>query len=200
MNKLFKLIVIGDSGVGKTSILNKYINDSYIPTHLSTVGIDLYLKQIEYNNKKIRLQLWDTAGQEIFKSLIKTTYRNAHCVLLCYDVTNMQSFINLHGWYDNIVNNINDHSKFPIIVVVGTKVDLENQRIVSSDDALKFAVSRNIKKYMEISAKSGINIDILFNYFAKELMDKYDIVYNNDKRVINLSHSKLNKNKNKRCC
>ena len=205
---LFKVIIIGDSGVGKTSILQKFIHNEYKNQHLTTIGIDLFVKYINVNGKQVKMQIWDTAGQEKFRSLISNIYKGSHCILLCYDVTNRTSFDNLKKWYDNINNEFNySPNKLPLIIIIGNKSDVTHKRVVSSKEALSFASDHLIKKYIETSALSGKNIEELFKYLSGELVKIVIQTQENDnlldlkmKEMIKLKNEKFQKRKKSKCC
>lgn len=148
-----QLLIIGDSFVGKTSILTRFIEDKFSANYLATVGLDFFSKDLEINNNKIKLKIWDTAGQERFRSFTHNFFRNADGILLTFDVTNEESFDNLRFWIQSIKNHTNEEN-IPI-VVLGNKVDAE--RKISKQEALNFCNEINVK-YFDTSAKSGEGI------------------------------------------
>jgi Ras-related protein Rab-1A len=170
-NNTFKVIIIGDSGVGKSSILTmfceKTIPDDYYNT---TIGVDLFTKFININNKKIKLQIWDTAGQERFRSITRSYYRGANGIIITYDITNKNSFDKVREWISEIEKNNNLN---PIIMLIGNKKDLDFKRAISYDVAKELADNLNII-YYEVSAMKNINIDECFNHLAQELYNDYE--------------------------
>lgn len=195
-NAIYKIIIIGDSGVGKSSLLHRYINNYYNDDSNSTIAIDLQNKVLNIEDKKIKLQIWDTAGQEKYSRLIKCYYKGARGILLCFDITNNNSFLHLTNWFKKINENI--QLKNAIIFIVGTKKDLEN-RVVDYDIALEFAKENNAE-YYEISAKESTNIDELFTNIVKKII-KYDnhtvIDITDNEQIIQLDN---NYKKKLSCC
>lgn len=166
---LFKIFLIGDSAVGKTTILRKFAcPDEILETnYISTVGIDFKIKNIEIGDKKIKLQIWDTAGQERFHSITKSFYRHAKGILLVYDVTNSSSFDNISKWLRN-VKELADEDVLKTLV--GNKCDLDNLRAVSTDRGAEAAEKYNIP-FIETSALKEINIKKLFYDMARTLVE-----------------------------
>ena len=157
---LLKIIVLGESGVGKTALLQKYINNTFTEDHKSTIGADFFTKKLEINDKLITLQIWDTAGQERFQSLGKAFYRGANAVILVFDQSNRKSFDKVDHWKAQFeeVNEESeeDGSKFPFLLL-NNKCDLE-QRAVSLNEADQYAQANNMIFY-ECSALNGKNIN-----------------------------------------
>jgi Ras-related protein Rab-6A len=151
-----KAVFVGDSAVGKTSILNQYLMSSCSPDHQPTIGIDFFSKFIQDGDKTIRLQMWDTAGQEKFHSLIPSYLRNSTVAVLVYDLTHRSSFENLHKWHQTITNASN-----AVLIVVGNKLDLEVERTVSAEEGQRFATTVGAE-FIETSARIPLNIDQLF--------------------------------------
>nr|KAG5688042.1 hypothetical protein BaRGS_003588 [Batillaria attramentaria] len=156
---LFKLVIIGDSGVGKTSLLLKYVDDVFSDTFISTIGVDFKIRTIEKDGKKVRLQIWDTAGQDRFRNIVATFYRNANGILLVYDVTDMDSFLNVRTWLGEIDRYSGHKAKK---VLVGNKSDLESQRQVSLETARVMAQDGGMM-HLETSAKTSSNVEQLFD-------------------------------------
>ena len=139
---IFRYIIIGDSYVGKSCILQKYIGNIFNQTQEATIGIDFGSKIININNLLIKLQIWDTAGQENFKSIIRSFYRGSIGVLLVYDITNRNSYNNIITWLDEIrSNNINVNCS---IILIGNKLDKENNRVISTNEGEQFANENNL--------------------------------------------------------
>lgn len=175
-----KLLVLGESDVGKTAIVHKYVNDEFREIIQPTVGVDISNATCVVDGKTINLQIWDTAGQERFHALGDAFYRKTDACLLVYDITKMDSFKLLDHWLSEIKKNVdipdpddkkenNDGRQFPLMVV-GNKIDKENERQVSFDDAKKYAESHNCIAF-EVSAKTGNNITQVFQKVAEKYRD-----------------------------
>ena len=155
----FKIIFLGDQGVGKSSILNRFAQDKFEAEYQATIGLDFHSKNATINGANVRLLLYDTAGQEKFKSLIPMYIRDANIIIVVYDITVKESFTNTSHW----VNETKDLKKEDaIFVLVGNKIDLETNRQVSIKEAEEFA-KQNDFLFFEVSAKTGANVHELFN-------------------------------------
>ena len=208
---IFKMILIGDSGVGKSNILSRYINNSFSETTRSTVGVELSAKVEEINNTKIKIQIWDTAGQERYKSITKTYYKGAKGALIIYDITNKESFKNVDKWINDLKESGDDDVS---ILIVGNKCDLEASREVTTDEVKKKAELYKMA-YCETSALKGENIDNAFRTLIKIVVEKNEKKkneedkYGNKSNVIStgvtletkiISEEKRPKNKYGKCC
>uniref|UniRef100_A0AAR2JT41 small monomeric GTPase n=1 Tax=Pygocentrus nattereri TaxID=42514 RepID=A0AAR2JT41_PYGNA len=152
---LFKLLLIGDSGVGKTCVLFRFSEDAFNSTFISTIGIDFKIRTIELDGKKIKLQIWDTAGQERFRTITTAYYRGAMGIMLVYDITNEKSFDNIKNW----IRNIEEHASADVEkMILGNKCDINDKRQVSRERGEKLALEYGIK-FMETSAKANINVE-----------------------------------------
>ena len=171
---VYKLLLLGESNVGKTSIILRYIENKFEESNISTCGIDLKCKYVSCDDKKIKLNIWDTAGQERFKGLTKNYFRGAHGFVLVYDITNKLSFDKLKAWIKDAKEKIEDEKSYKL-AVVGNKKDCENKREVDYKTLKEFAEANNII-FSEVSAKTGEGIDKLFNDFVHELL-KYILSY-----------------------
>ena len=163
----YKIVIIGDQHVGKTSILSKYKYETIEEGYAPTVGIDFITKNVFLEDKTIRLIMWDTAGQERFKSLIPSYLKNAHSIILTYDITSKSSFSSLPKWIEDIKNHVQEGIFF---VLCGNKLDLKNKRQVSFEEAEKFAQNHNLT-YIETSAISGEGIKKLFDVITHSFYD-----------------------------
>jgi small GTP-binding protein len=163
----FKILMIGDSNVGKSSILLKYTHDNFNNEHLTTIGLDFHVKYLKLNDKNIKLQLWDTAGQERFRSIITSYFRDAQGILVVYDVTNKISFENVENWIKDINDNCKNNNN---IFLVANKIDLN--RIISEEEGNKLAQKYNLL-YYECSAKTGENIQNIYYNISTILSKKY---------------------------
>jgi Ras-related protein Rab-6A len=156
-----KIIFIGDVSVGKTSIINVLMGQKFNNEYEASIGVDFFSKTIKYKGKTIKLQIWDSAGQEKFRSLIPNYIRGSSLVFIVYDITNRKSFENLQSWID-FVNNIENSN----IVILANKIDLENQRQVQTEEGQKFCTEKNYD-FFEVSAKEDNNLNnMLFNSVA----------------------------------
>lgn len=164
-----QLMIMGDSMVGKTSLLYRYQENKFMTNYLATVGIDFFTKEEIFNEKKVRIKIWDTAGQERFKSLTQAFSRNADGIILVFDVTNRESFTNLKFWIACINSNLGENNDLKKIII-GNKIDLESE--VNRSEAEGFAKENNCA-YFETSAKEnkGIN-DAIRNLVEKLISDK----------------------------
>ena len=203
----YKLILLGDENVGKTSIINRFKNNKYKEDYEPTVGLDFQSKSIFIDNINIKLLLYDTAGQEKFRSLISLYTREAKIIFFIYDITNSESFLNIEKWY-NALTNINKDEV--IFFLIGNKIDLINERKVQEEEGKTYAESHDFF-FQEVSALTGEGIDDLF---FKKLSTQIKTQLLNDKNYkdqeeerlkVNLNEIKGNKeknirNKSKKCC
>jgi small GTP-binding protein len=164
---LFKFIVIGDSGVGKSCILLGYTDGRFKDIHETTVGVEFGSKTVKLDEDVVRLQIWDTAGQESFQSITRSYYRGAIACILVYDVTRRSSFTHLTNWHQDAVREGNEFMKFTL---VANKTDLEDKRVVSTKEGLDFANEHNME-FIEVSAKMGENIEEAFEVTARNILD-----------------------------
>ncbi|CAF0809234.1 unnamed protein product [Brachionus calyciflorus] len=165
---LFKILLIGDSGVGKTCILCRFSDDSFNSSFISTIGIDFKMKTIELNGKKIKLQIWDTAGQERFYTITSTYYRGAMGIMLVYDVTDTKSFDSIGKWLRNIEENANEDV---VKMIIGNKCDMEEKRAVETSRGQEVAKHHNIP-FIETSAKTNVNVTRAFHDMALRILEK----------------------------
>jgi len=164
------VIIIGDSGIGKSCMLKRLMEDDFKDDHDITVGVEFGSNLIKVEDKILKLQVWDTAGQESFRSITKIFYRGAHVVMLAYSIINGMSFENLSDWLREVRTQC---SPDVIIFLVGNKADLEMLREVQLESVLEFKSMNNILYFQETSAKSGKNVETLFTDCAKFLYIKY---------------------------
>ncbi|XP_030754271.1 ras-related protein Rab-6A-like [Sitophilus oryzae] len=165
--KKYKLVFLGEQSVGKTSMITRFMYDSFDTNYQATIGIDFLSKTIYLHDKTVRLQLWDTAGQERFRSLIPSYIRDSHVAVIVYDITNYSSFEQTTRWIEDVRN---ERGNKVLIILVGNKVDLESLRKVPSDAADKLAKELNLV-FLETSAKCGYNIKQLFRRISDSLPD-----------------------------
>ena len=167
---IFKIILIGDTSVGKTNILSRYINDTFSETSKSTVGVELATKVEHYNKKKIKIQIWDTAGQERYKSITTSYYKGAKGAFIVYDITKKESFKNVDKWIKDL-KEFGDEDV--TILIIGNKCDLEDEREVSIEEVKKKAELFDIG-YCETSALKAKNIDYAFQTLIKLVAEKME--------------------------
>jgi len=162
---LIKLLLIGDSGVGKSCLLLRFSDDSFTPSFITTIGIDFKIRTIELEGKRIKLQIWDTAGQERFRTITTAYYRGAMGILLVYDVTDEKSFNNIRNW----IRNIEQHATESVNkILIGNKCDMVEKKVVDSARGKALADEYTIK-FLETSAKNSINVEEAFITLAKDI-------------------------------
>ncbi|KAJ3444546.1 rab2a [Anaeramoeba flamelloides] len=161
---IFKFIIVGAMGTGKSSLLHRFTEDKFYTDCPHTIGVEFATKTIEVMNERIKIQIWDTAGQERFRAITRSYFRSSVCTFLVYDVNSRKTFNQLNGWLNDSRNLTNPNS---IIVLVGNKIDLEN-RVVSREEGEEFA-SENDLFYIETSAKTGEFVENAFTLAAKEV-------------------------------
>ncbi|KAL7134761.1 hypothetical protein ABFS83_11G047400 [Erythranthe nasuta] len=170
---LLKVIILGDSGVGKTSLMNQYVNRKFSNQYKATIGADFLTKEVQFEDRIFTLQIWDTAGQERFQSLGVAFYRGADCCVLVYDVNVAKSFDNLNNWREEFLIQASppDPENFPF-VVLGNKIDVDggNSRVVSEKKAKAWCASKGNIPYFETSAKEGFNVEAAFECIAKNAL------------------------------
>ena len=173
----FRIIIVGDSGVGKTQIINIYNNKLFQNEHFPTFNIDFQIKTLNINGIKTNIHCIDTEGSnDISKDAGLSFIKKADAFILVYDITKVQSFNNLNQYYDmykNSLNNLEGNQKKKIIYIVGNKFDLRINRVVNENDARSLATKYNAK-YIECSAKNGFNIDRLFEYIIQDILRRKD--------------------------
>ncbi|XP_004068548.1 ras-related protein Rab-7a [Oryzias latipes] len=167
---LLKVIILGDSGVGKTSLMNQYVNKKFSNQYKATIGADFLTKEVMVDDRLVTMQIWDTAGQERFQSLGVAFYRGADCCVLVFDVTAPNTFKTLDSWRDEFLIQASprDPENFPF-VVLGNKIDLENRQ-VTTKRAQAWCQSKNNIPYFETSAKEAINVEQAFQTIARNAL------------------------------
>ncbi|PIN13148.1 Ras-related GTPase [Handroanthus impetiginosus] len=162
---LLKIILLGDSGVGKTSLMNQYVYKKFRPHYKATIGADFVTNELQIDDKLVTLQIWDTAGQERFQSLGVAFYRGADCCILVYDVNVLKSFEMLQNWHEEFLKQVDptNPETFPFILI-GNKVDVDggNSRAVSEKTARDWCISKGNIPYFETSAKEDYNVESAF--------------------------------------
>jgi Ras-related protein Rab-2A len=210
-NYMLKYIIIGDSGVGKSNILLQYLQGKFNEEFQTTIGVEFGAKNLNLKDKIYRIQIWDTAGQEMFRSITRSYYKNSVCACVVYDITNRNSFDNIRSW----IEDCKKHSpKTVFLVLIGNKNDLESSRKVSYDEGEDFAKKYGMLFY-ETSAKTGKNINEVFMNSCSEIAKKinngfYDlnrdtcgikVGFNNQESIVlDDNINKRQKEKKSLCC
>jgi len=165
---LFKYIIIGDTGVGKSCLLLQFTDKRFQPVHDLTIGVEFGARMVTIDGKQIKLQIWDTAGQESFRSITRSYYRGAAGALLVYDITRRETFNHLTTWLEDARQHANSNMT---IMLIGNKSDLESRRAVSKEEGEQFAREHNLF-YLETSAKTAANVEEAFVSTARDIYDK----------------------------
>ena len=167
---VFKLVLVGDSGVGKSCILHQFIYNRFRKNTTQTIGVDFSAKNVHIDNQEIKLQIWDTAGQEKFRSVARSYYRGAIGIIIVYDITKVESFQHIATWLADARNAARSECS---VCVVGNKGDLEDQRVVRTEDGKLFCTENNLL-FFECSALTGDNIDEIFNEMSRHIFNKIE--------------------------
>ena len=165
---IFKLVLIGDTCVGKSCILVRFSDDVFVENYVTTIGVDFRFKTMIVKNKIAKIQIWDTAGQERYRSITTAYYRGAAAIIICCDSTNKESFYNIKNWIDEI-SKYTDKDVDKLILM--NKCDLTEERQIDKNEISKFEKENGIK-IMEVSAKTGNGIDKAFEYIIEKLINK----------------------------
>ena len=200
---IFKVLLLGNSDVGKSSLLLRFVDSVWNETFVPTIGVDFKVKTVEIGDKKVKMQIWDTAGQERFRNVISTYFRGGNGLLLIYDITNKDSFKNLESWLIEIEKNASENI---LKILIGNKSDLEEDREISKEEGQAFA-NRNGMQFMETSAKMNTNVDEAFQALGK-LMIEFNLGKNtamasqnkNDKKKTLSASAGKDLNSKKKCC
>ena len=188
----YKILLLGDSSVGKTCFLKRYTDDTFQDAYLSTIGFDFKFKNVTLKSgKEVRVQLWDTAGQERFRTIAKSYYKGAHGIILMYDVSNKKSFDNIRKW----INQINEQaSKQICVILIANKIDTD-ERTVTKEEGEALAQKFRLK-FFEASAKEKINVDEAFDQIIKDISEVYESSKNEGIQIT----AKDKKEGKKKCC
>jgi len=192
--QVFKVVLLGDSCVGKSSTLQRFAQNTFVNTYLTTIGVDFQQRDLNINGTLVRLQIFDTAGQERFDTISRAYYRGAEGLLIFYDITNQESYLHIRKWIKNSENEAGSAIKF----LVGNKSDLDKERVVSKEDGKKLATEIGCE-CMETSALTGANVDEVFIQLAKQILASTPQRVR--KNTIHLSRSPSSSKKSKsKCC
>ncbi|CAG9327720.1 YPT1_3 [Blepharisma stoltei] len=165
---LFKILLIGDSEVGKSALLLRLCDDVYSENYTATIGVDFKIRTIQDSGKTVKLQLWDTAGQERFISITSNYYRGPHGIVIIYDITNRESFNHVNNWLQQIeLYSEPNVKKF----LIGNKSDLEERRVVTYEEGKNFAKSKGMN-FIEVSARTSNNVEDAFIFFSREIKEE----------------------------
>ena len=202
----FKIIVIGDSGVGKSCLTTQAVRNNFEEFYTATVGFEFLTFNMRINNNVLKLQIWDTCGQEVYKSLISNFYRNSSLALILYAINNKDSFQHAETWLNDLKNQTNPNVR---VFLVGNKSDLENERVISKEDGEKFKEEKKLDRFIETSAKTGENARSALLEAAKLLYKDYlkakqnltnGEQQNDDNKGDKLQRKKENNKGKKGCC
>ncbi|XP_048871118.1 ras-related protein Rab-26 isoform X2 [Brienomyrus brachyistius] len=188
-------MLVGDSGVGKTCVLVRFKDGAFLAgSFISTVGIDFRNKVLNIDGAKVKLQIWDTAGQERFRSVTHAYYRDAHALLLLYDVTNKSSFDNMQAW----LTEIHEYAQQDVVLMLlGNKADAAHERVVKREEGERLAKEYGVP-FMETSAKSGLNVELAFTAIAKEL--KHRTMKDEGEQKFQLQEYVMKETRSTGCC
>ena len=194
----FKILLIGDLGVGKSCVILRYVEGDFPGNIMSSIGVAFKTKQIELEDRLIKMQIWDTAGHEKFRTITTSYYKSAHAIIILYDITQKSSFDHIKNW----ITEIDKFGKQGVLkVIVGNKLDLENNRKIKKEDAENLALKYGVKLW-EVSAKDNTNVEEMFLDTIKTLMEKNSKIISEGSSMNN--NILLNKNtktkKKKKCC
>uniref|UniRef100_A0AAV1VHB4 Uncharacterized protein n=1 Tax=Peronospora matthiolae TaxID=2874970 RepID=A0AAV1VHB4_9STRA len=178
----YKLVFLGDQGVGKTSMITRFMYDTFDNAYQATIGIDFLSKTMYMEDRTVRLQLWDTAGQERFRSLIPSYIRDSSVAVVVYDITNRASFLNTGKWVEDVRT---ERGQDVVIMLVGNKTDISDRRQVSVEDGSDMAKEQNVM-FIETSAKAGYNIKALFRKLATVLPGMENTMISGDSNLIDI--------------
>ena len=194
----YKILLLGDSSVGKTCFLKRYTDDTFQDAYLSTIGFDFKFKNVTLKSgKEVRVQLWDTAGQERFRTIAKSYYKGAHGIILLYDVTHQKSFDSMKKWLTQIKEEAPSKT---CIILIANKIDCVEERVVSKEDGEALAKNYNLKIF-ESSAKENINVSEAFQEVIETIVKNHTNTSSTNGTKLNTQNqNQSNKNNGKGCC
>ena len=200
-NMLFKIVLVGDSSVGKTNLFLRYIKNEFDPQTKATIGVEFGTKIIKINNYNIKIQIWDTAGQERYKSITSAYYKGAQGAFLVYDITNKSSFLNIDKWIRDLKNNGDEKI---VLFLIGNKNDLNDDRVIDTNEG-KNKAKENKMFFLETSAKNNDNVNKAFDEIINNIFDVYKNLIEEEENTINKGNgidilNIKDMNKKKKCC
>ena len=190
---IIKILIIGDSTVGKTNFVYKFSEDKFRENYFASTGIELKTTSIQIDGKSIKIQLWDTAGQEKYRAMIKNLYLKSQGIIILFDITNETSFINLKNWMSQIKESCGEDI---LILLVGNKIDLEDNRVINKERAMEYANNENIE-YIEVSSKTGENINKALTSLLQKILKRDD---SNSNFSFTLDAGTVKKKTKHNCC
>ena len=197
---LFKIILVGDTSVGKTNIINKYIKNEFREDFYATIGVEFSHKKFVVENRKIKAQIWDTAGQERYKAITRAYYKGAKGAFIVYDITRKETFDDVDKWRNELISSCNQEIT---VMLIGNKCDLEDQREISKEQGEEKAKSFGFS-FLETSALSGENLEKGFQMLIEEIYQKYKVEQSKSDEInLNSGAEEIKigkKKKKKKCC
>lgn len=195
-----KIIVVGDSGVGKTNLINRFASDKFDTNSKATIGVEFVYKTLKINKEVIKVEVWDTAGQERYRAITSSYYKGAKGAIIVYDLTNEDSFNNVESWMNEVIKKGQKDMQF---LLLGNKKDLVNDRRVTEERGIEKARELNMHLF-EASALEKTNVNEAFNYLMREIYLEIRIQKNNENNELNIDQAgialNINKNKKRKCC
>ena len=191
-----KLMIIGETKVGKTALITRYTKNTFTGTYLTTIGIDFQVKYVPFEDKRVRLQIWDTAGQERFRNIAKSYFHSSDGFIIVYDIASKDSFEKLNFWIEQIKLNAPENT---ICILVGNKSDLETERQIKKEQGEKLSEQIGMK-FFEVSAKDGTNVEEAFQVLVNEIMNFAKKNGTENKRTSQVLSSKKTLKEKKNCC
>jgi len=189
---VYKILLLGDSEVGKSCFLMRYSDNVFVENYISTIGLDYKLKFVQLDSgETIKVQLWDTAGQDRYRTIAKNYYKGSHGILLLYDITKEKSFGNIREWIKTIKEEVYDNT---IIFIIGNKIDKTEERVISTEQGKNLAEEYKLP-FFEASAKSGENVDEIFKSLYKKISEVYIDIQKEGGTKLSTQHKKK-----KKCC
>ena len=173
---LFKVCIFGDGGVGKTSLVKRYLTGLFTGDSGMTLGVDFHMKKFEFHDKRVSLQIWDFAGEDRFRFLLPGYVKGASGGIFMFDITRRSSLRNFNDWLEIFKQGTNDMNFDVPIIMIGGKLDLHDRRSVYSKDAVDMAKKYNLLDYIECSAKTGENVELIFYKLALELTKRVNLI------------------------
>ena len=168
---MFKVCIFGDGGVGKTTLLHRYYSNKFEDSMKMTIGADIGVKIMNIDGKKIKLQIWDFGGQEQFRVFFQHFFKGANAGIFMYSIINKSSLVNIDDWLNILKTHASSDKDIQIpILMVGGKTDLEDKRVVTTEEAMKIQKSHNLHTFFECSSKTGENVDVIFDALTREIM------------------------------